>query len=146
MATVTAVVCDLCGKPAHQQITIDVCEKHEEQAKARMNGSGSFQSIDRYHSTVKAACPYCGAPFFPQGMAQHVKGKHPGKLREWRTNRDAQRDKERRSKLATGPTLPKAVPCEICGRLTSPLGMFQHVSKKHPEKFKAWRRKHPAPK
>jgi hypothetical protein len=138
MATLTTVVCDLCGKPAHQQITIDVCEKHEEQAKARMNG-GSPQSIDRYHATGKSACPWCGLTFFPQGMARHVEAKHPEHLQEWRAAKNEAREKAE----ADGRNVPGAVRCVYCKRLVSPYGMFQHVKGKHPTKLREWRKKHP---
>jgi hypothetical protein len=131
MATLQTVVCDLCGKPAHAQLTIDVCQKHEEQAAARMNG-GSPQSIDRYHATGKSACPWCGLPYFPQGMAQHVKNKHPEHLKEWRAARDG-------AKTVVAYTGSDAIRCPYCRRPTSPNGIYQHIKGKHPDKLREWK-------
>lgn len=135
---VTTVVCDLCGKPSVRQITIDVCQKHNEQASQRGHGQPSAM-LGRYHASARQPCPFCGnGPFFPQGMAAHMRSTHPLKMARWAADKRVAKETLKNASK-TRNALPEPVKCRWCSRLVSPMGMFQHVQGAHPEHLEEWK-------
>lgn len=68
MAEKVILVCDLCGRNAVGQRTLDVCARHDSAPKPRSN------------QPKKVVCRYCGVECGSgAGLGQHVKAHHPSR-------------------------------------------------------------------